>query len=504
MHGLRIGSPGRTSRFGCDDVPAKLRAVQPSFLWYDLETFGRDPRRTRIAQFAALRTDLALRAIEAPISLFCQPADDLLPSPAACLLTGITPQRAEREGVCEAEFAARVHEAMALPGTCVVGYNSLRFDDEFIRCLFYRNFHDPYEREWKHGNTRWDLLDLARLAYAVRPEGIEWPRREDGAPSFRLEDLARANGLLHARAHEALSDVEATVALARLIRTAQPRLFDYFLGFRSKTRAAALLDFARRTPVLHVSGRYPALQRCAALVLPIAPHPTIANRMLVCDLASDPTSLLELSPEEIADRLYTPAADLPEGEQRIGLKEIHLNRCPALIELRHLTEGDLDRLCIDLTRCLAHAERLNACSDLAERVRQVYARRGSRDPADADQSLYDGFADDSDRARFADVRRSSPEVLAANRIVFREPRFDELLFRYRARNWPATLDAAEAERWREYRAARLESDSGLSEYSYETYYAEIDQLRLARGGEPGVTVLLDALQAWGLRLQEAA
>jgi exodeoxyribonuclease I len=478
--------------------------VQPSFLFYDLETFGRDPRRSRIAQFAALRTDLELRPIEPPVSLFCQPADDLLPSPTACLLTGITPQRAEREGVTEAEFASRVHEAMAVPGTCVVGYNSLRFDDEFVRCLFYRNFHDPYEREWKQGNTRWDLLDLARLAYALRPDGIEWPRREDGAPSFRLEDLARANGLVHAQAHEALSDVEATLALAQRIRAAQPRLFDYFLGFRSKSRAAALLDFANRTPVLHVSGRYPARQRCAALVLPIAPHPTIANRMLVCDLAPDPTPLMTLTADEIADRLYTPAADLPEGEVRIGLKEIHLNRCPALIELRHLGETDLDRLCVDLSRCLAHAELLNACGDLADRVRQVYARRGGRDPADADQALYDGLPDDSDRARFADVRRASPDVLAANRIVFREARFNELLFRYRARNWPATLDAAEAERWREYRAGRLAAESGLSEYSFESYYAEIDQLRHARGSEPGVTVLLDALQAWGLRLQEAA
>jgi exodeoxyribonuclease-1 len=477
--------------------------VSETFLWYDLETWGRDPRRTRIAQFAAIRTDAALNPVEEPHSFFCQPADDLLPSPTACLLTGITPQRAEREGVCEAEFAARVHELMAVPGSCVAGYNSLRFDDEFVRCLFYRNFHDPYEREWKHGNTRWDLLDLARLAHALRPEGMQWPLRPDGAPSFRLEDLAAANGIAHGQAHEALSDVEATLGLARRLRAAQPKLFEYFLGFRSKARAAALLDYARRTPVLHVSGMFPAAQRCAGLVLPIAPHPTIGNRILVCDLAPDPEPLLTLAPDEIADRLYTPAADLPEGEVRIALKEIHLNRCPALIELRHLSEADLARLGVDLPRSLAHAERLNACADLAERVRQVYAQRGAREPGDPDQALYSGFPDERDRARFVDVRRATPESLALNRVAFREPRYDELLFRYRARNWPGTLDAEDAERWRTYRALRLETEAGLSEYSYDSYFEEIEQLRQARGEEPCVTVLLDALQAWGLRLREA-
>jgi exodeoxyribonuclease-1 len=478
--------------------------VNPSFLWYDLETFGRDPRRTRIAQFAAIRTDARLQPIGEPLSFFCRPADDLLPSPAACLLTGITPQRAEREGIVEAEFAARVHEEMIRPGTCAVGYNSLRFDDEFVRFLLYRNFHDAYEREWRHGNSRWDLLDLARLAYAMRPEGIRWPMREDGQASFRLEDLARANGLVHERAHDALSDVEATLALARLFRDAQPRLFDYYLGFRNKQRAAALLDYASMTPVLHVSGRFPAARRCAALVLPLAAHPSIANRVLVCDLDPDPQALIDLDPDAIADRLYTPAADLPEGEARVALKEIHLNRCPALIELRHLGDADVERLGLDLERAQAHAARLRSSEGIAEKVRSVYARRGTREPADADQALYDGFPEERDRARLIEVRRASAEVLARNRIEFVQPRYTELLFRYRARNWPETLSAPEHERWEAYRKHRLDVDSGLSEYTFDSYFAEIDALRLARGHEPGIPALLDALQAWGLRLREAA
>jgi exodeoxyribonuclease I len=476
--------------------------VTETFLWYDLETFGRDPRRTRISQFGAIRTDAELRQVEEPVSLFCRPADDLLPSPTACVLTGITPQRADREGVVEAEFTARVHEMLSVPGTCAVGFNSLRFDDEFVRYLLYRNFHDPYEREWRNGNSRWDLLDLARLMYAMRPEGIVWPLRPDGGPSFRLEDLAAANGLQHTRAHDALSDVEATLGLARCLRAAQPRLFDYYLAFRNKRRAASLLDYANGTPLLHISGRYPASKRCAALVLPLAPHPAIANRILVCDLDPDPSPLLTLDADDIADRLYTPTADLPEGEVRVSLKEVHLNRCPALIELRHLTPADVDRLGLDVDRCLAHASRLRDDAGLVEKVRQVYARRGSRDPVDADQALYQGFPDERDRALFAQVRRASPEQLARNRIEFRDARFDELLFRYRARNWPELLDPDEAQRWGAYRALRLETESGLSEYGYETYFEEIDALRRERGNEPGITVILDALAAWGLLLKE--
>ena len=244
----------------------------PTFLWHDYETSGADPRRDRPCQFAALRTNAALELIGEPIELFCAPAPDVLPHPQAALITGITPQQLQRDGVPEAVFAAHVHEAMATPGTCAVGYNSLRFDDEFSRNLFYRNFYEPYAREWENGNSRWDLIDLVRMTYALRPQGIEWPRREDGTPSFRLEDLARANHLQQERAHDALSDVHALIGLARLLRARQPKLFDFYFALRRKQRAFELLDVARHTPVLHVSSRIPSSRGCLAIVVPLAVH----------------------------------------------------------------------------------------------------------------------------------------------------------------------------------------------------------------------------------------
>ena len=473
-----------------------------SFLFYDLETFGADPRTTRIAQYAAIRTDADLEPVEEPTSFFVRPADDLLPSPGATLVTGITPQQALREGVPEAEAFSRIFDEMARPETCTVGYNSLRFDDEFVRHGLFRNFHDPYEREWRGGNCRWDLLDVLRLAHALRPDGLVWPRREDGAPSFRLEHLALANDVRTGEAHEALSDVRALIGIARRLRAAQPKLWEYTLRLRDKRYAAQLLDVVAMTPVLHVSQRYPAARLCAAAVLPLARHPRIDSRVIVFDLDSEPDALLDLPAADIADRLYVPAADLPEGEVRVPLKEVHLNRCPALVAWDHLRAADFTRLVIEPARVEARAARLRAAGPaLAEKVRQVYAAAGERAAADVDAGIYDGFTGDGDKRRFAAVRSTPPEALGLREFGFADPRLPELLFRYRARNWPQTLTPAERTRWDDYRRRRLLTDAGLSELTLPAFRAELAALRGAKAGDGRAQALLDQLDAWGREIE---
>ncbi|HEX7732602.1 MAG TPA: exodeoxyribonuclease I, partial [Rhodanobacter sp.] len=297
-----------------------------TFFWHDYETFGADTRRDRPVQFAGIRTTMELEIVGEPVMFFGRPPRDSLPQPEACLITGITPQQAEREGVNEAEFAARVHEQLAAPGTCGVGYNSLRFDDEVTRQLLYRNFYEPYGREWENGNSRWDLIDLARMCEALRPEGIVWPVREDGTPSFKLEHLAAANHLRQERAHDALSDVHALIELARLIRVRQPRLWDWHYALRRKQRVFELLDVAAMTPLLHVSSRYPSSRHCLALIAPLALHPSRPGEVIVCDLAGDPADWLQLDEDEIADRVFTARADLPEDVERIPLRTVRANR----------------------------------------------------------------------------------------------------------------------------------------------------------------------------------
>lgn len=474
-----------------------------SFLFYDLETFGADWRKSRIAQFAAVRTDAELNQVDEAVSFFVRPADDLLPSPVATMITGITPQRALREGVNEAEAFARIGELMAQPETCTLGWNTLRFDDEFVRYGLFRNFHDAYEREWRGGNSRWDLLDVARLFHALRPGGVAWPQRDDGkGTSFKLEHLALANDVRVGDAHEALSDVFATVGIARKLRAAQPRLWDYALQLRDKRFAARLLDTAAMQPLLHVSQRYPASRFCAAPVLPLARHPHIDSRTIVFDLEGDADALLDLDAAAIADRLYTPTADLPEGVQRIGLKEVHANKCPALVAWQHLREEDFARLCIDRPAVEAAAARLRPhAAMLAEKIRQVFAVQREYATPDVDASLYDGFIGDGDKRRFADVRGTPPELLGQRDFGFRDPRLPELLFRYRARNWPDTLTQPEQERWDDYRRLRLGSDSGLSENTFESYFREIDALRTQHAGSGEKLAQLDQIEAWGRELQ---
>ncbi|WP_313271938.1 exodeoxyribonuclease I [Stenotrophomonas sp.] len=474
-----------------------------SFLFYDLETFGQDPRRTRIAQFAAVRTDANLKVIDEPVSFYVKPADDLLPSPIATLITGITPQHALAEGVSEAEAFARINELMSKPQTCTLGYNTLRFDDEFVRYGLFRNFHDPYEREWRSGNSRWDLLDMLRLVHALRPEGINWPLREDGATSFKLEHLALANDVRQGDAHEALSDVYATIGMARRFRQAQPRMWDYALRLRDKRYVGSLLDVVAMEPVLHISMRYPASRLCAAPVLPLARHPHINNRVIVFDLEGDIEPLLELSVEEITARLYTRAADLPEGQQRIPLKEVHLNKVPALVAWNHLREADFQRLAIDPAAVEAKSEKLRALGpQLAEKARQVFARERVNDgPIDADASLYDGFLAEGDKGLLSKVRTAPPEALAELEQRFRDPRLPELLFRYRARNHPQTLDATARSRWDAYRQQRFNTP-GLAEQTLPEYIAQIAALREEHKDNPDSLALLDALDQWRHSLQD--
>ncbi|TAL87607.1 MAG: exodeoxyribonuclease I [Rhodanobacter sp.] len=472
-----------------------------TFFWHDYETFGADPRRDRPVQFAGIRTTLELEIVGEPVMFYGKPPREMPPHPDACLITGITPQLAEREGVNEAEFAARVHEQLAAPGTCSVGYNSLRFDDEFTRQMLYRNFFEPYGREWQNGNSRWDLIDLVRLCQALRPEGIHWPRREDGSPSFKLEHLAQANQLTQERAHDALSDVHALIDLARLIRVRQPRLWQWYYNLRRKQKAFELLDVIHMTPVVHVSSRYPASRHCLAVIAPLAPHPSRSGEVIVYDLATDPTAWLALDEDEIADRIFTARADLPEGIERIPLRTVRTNRAPALAPLSTLRGADTQRLQLDLPRCLAHRDVLQAVDGLAEKLRRVFQRAADLPPPeDPELALYGGgFLPDADKALLAQVRATPPSQLATHAFPFRDPRYAELLFRYRARNWPETLDADEQLRWEAFREARLTRHTPLTGLALDDYFARLTELRADPRTQHRLP-LLDQLQAWGEEL----
>ncbi|MGD9020279.1 MAG: exodeoxyribonuclease I [Lysobacterales bacterium] len=474
---------------------------EPTFLWHDYETFGTHPRFHRPAQFAALRTSMGLEPVGEPLSWHCQPATDVLPHPLACLVTGITPQLAREKGVSEAEFAARIHAEMMEPGTCAAGYNSIRFDDEFSRNLFYRNLYDPYEREWRNNNSRWDLIDLARMCYALRPDGIEWPEHEPGMPSFRLEDLSAANGIEHTGAHEALADVMATIALARLVRARQPRLFDWALGMRDAQKVLDMLGTAQPEPLLHTSSRFPASRGCTSLVLPITLQPDRPKWVVVFDLATDPEPLIGLDADEVHDRVFTPTRDLPEDVERIALKTIKANAVPMVAPAATLKGMDHKRIGLDVERCYANADKLRAVlPSVRAKVMDVFKPLPAGAETDPDHMIYHGFFPDDDRKLMARIRRTPPAQLATARWPFTDPRLEEMLFRYRARNYPDTLDADEMQRWQAQRKARLETPVDDRLLTPRTYALEIEAAREKHADDRRALALLDQLEAWGAEI----
>ncbi len=476
------------------------------FVWFDFETSGSDPRRDRPLQFAAQTTDAALQPIGDPIEIECAPSADTVFDPFATLITGLDPRRLERDGLSEPEFAAAIAAAFGIPGTCAAGYNSMRFDDEVVRFLFWRNFLDPYRREYADDRSRWDLIDLARMTYALRPEGIEWPQREDGAPSFRLSDLARANGLAHERAHNALSDVHATLALARLIRQRQPRLFDWHLAARDRARNHGLVDIRNGTPLIHVSSRYPAERGCLAMVYPLALLPDRPHALVVFDLQASPDELIDLDADALRDRVFTPRADLPEGVERVPLKIVHLNRCPALAPLRVLDGVDCERIGLDREHCMEHARCIAAAGSLGQKAAAVMrTQSGTSAAGDADTALYDGFVSPRDRRLCEQVAALPAAALAVSSLEFSDPRLNTLLTRYRARNFVHSLDADADDDWTRDVAARLwRGEEGRDLRDYAARVASARSTLAA--GDPGhalLDVLLDRAGEQSRRFPES-
>ncbi len=471
--------------------------------WHDYETFGIDPRYDRPSQFAGIRTDEDLNIIGEPLMIYCKPSKDSLPSPYACLVTGITPQEAEQKGVPEAEFIKQIHDEFAEPNTCGVGFNSLRFDDEFTRFTLFRNFYDAYEREWKNGNSRWDIIDMARLTRALRPEGINWPDNEQGKPSFRLEALTAANNIEHQGAHDALVDVRATIAVAKLIKTAQPKLYDYVYQNRRKQAIGPLLNIQDRTPVIHVSRMYPSEYCGTALVVPLAQDPTNPNGIIVYDLRYAPDALLSEDADTLRKWLFSPRSELPEGIDRPALKTIHINKCPVVVPEKTLNEEAAQRLDIDREQHYQHLQQLNEASDLTEKLKRIFTKPEFEAIEDPDASLYSGgFFSSNDKRKMELIRTADPDALRVLTIPFEDPRLAEMLFRYRARNWPESLTDDEKEQWLQYCQHRLTDESTPQVLTFKRFFETIEQCRENEQSAEQLT-LLEQLENYGQQCQKS-
>jgi exodeoxyribonuclease-1 len=469
-----------------------------SFFWYDLETSGISPREARVMQFAGQRTDMDLQPIGEPVNALVKLSEDILPDPDAVMITGITPQSTSQDGLTEAEFLQFFHEEVATPGTIFVGYNTVRFDDEFMRFMHYRNFYDAYEWGYKDGKSRWDLLDVVRMTRALRPEGIEWPMTDEGKPTNRLELLTKANGLDHEHAHDALNDVLATIAVAGLIKAKQPKLFDWLLNRRDKKAVAAFLE--ANPTFIYSSGTYANEVEKTAVVHLLRPEQGGNHPALVYDLRHDPTEFVSMSPEQLVERLrYNKDPDAPA---RLSVKQLKYNQCPAVSPTGLLSDtGVQERLQVTPEQVSTNLAKLKAAPDF---IAKVIAACDSLDKErktewgksvnDADSALYDGgFFDDNDKRVMSTVRSSDVKRLSELEADFHDMRLNTLLPRYKARNFPSSLSDEERATWERYRYDALLG--GGTESKMAKFARRLGELaETAAGKEHGF--LLEELQLY--------
>ena len=423
-----------------------------SFLWYDLETWGLDAATSFIVSFACQRTNYNLEPIGQPIELICRPPEDCLPDPEAIVVHGISPQRAQEEGIPEYEFARAIHKEFNKANTCVVGFNNIRFDDEFCRYLFYRNLLDPYSHQWRNRNSRWDVLDMFRVCYAFKPDTMKWQNNAQGEVSFALQAMASANDIEVSHAHDALSDVDTTIALAKYVKDRQPDMFDYLFTIRGKKKISEILHDAAGKPMVHVSRMFSVHQGKLSLVVPLAYNKEQRQKLYVFDLNSDSSSLLSLSASELSEVLFTPRDELPEDIVLPMIKTLHLNRCPVLLPAKMLSREVADRLGIDLDYCQENYKVIDDNrQEVALKVQEVYDASEILHPSgDVNVQLYDGLFSDKDRLQMDRVHQIAVEEWGDVNFSSDDERISELWLRLKARYVPEIIDVKEKEHWKAY------------------------------------------------------
>tara|TARA_B100000378_G_C18050276_1_gene413067 strand:+ start:201 stop:1619 length:1419 start_codon:yes stop_codon:yes gene_type:complete len=460
-----------------------------TFFFYDLETSGLNPRQDRIMQFAGQRTTLDFEPIGEPYNILVKLNDDTLPSPDALMVTGITPQQTQAEGYTEAEFARILVNEVFTEDTIVVGFNNIRFDDEFIRALFWRTFNDPYEWAWRDGRSRWDMLDVVRMTRALRPAGIEWPV-VDGKETNRLELLTKLNGIDHFKAHDALSDVEALIAVTKLIKEKQPQLYQHLFKYKDKRHVAELVNLDNKSPFVYVSGRYEAQYHKGTVAFPLTTGRNGA--VVVYDLRYDPTPFIDKTPKELAAMLFAGWQERQADDfVRVPVKELQLNRAPAVAPLGVLEREDgWQRLALSEEIIAKHRTLLLATPSFAENVRTAFESRPEfAKEGDPEGQLYEGFVPDVDKLRIEKVRQATTEQLTDLHPDFVDERLVGLLLHYKARNFPSTLAEDEAHIWEQWRTARIQAQ-------LPAFVKRLQELAAIHAGNKAKEFILQELQLW--------
>lgn len=430
----------------------------PTFLFYDYETFGTHTSLDKPAQFACIRTDMNLNIINNPQYFYCFPSDDYLPDPDSILITHITPQYTQKNGTNEYNFSKKIYNIFKESNTCIIGYNNINFDDEITRNIFYRNFFDPYEWSWRNGNSRWDLINLLRACYALRPSGIKWPKNQLGLPSFKLSDLTQINNIIHLNVHDAVSDVYATIEIAKLIKNKQPKFFNFFFKMRKKNELYKLIDVKKLKPIIYVSSSFGAIRHNISFILPIIWNKNNSNILIAVDLFKDVQKLLNTCKKISFDDFFI------KNLFNLGIIFLYLNRCPILAPIQTIRREDCNRLNFNISLFEKNFDLIKNNNFFIKNIEIIFSREKIvNQSSNVDLNIYNSFFNSHDKNIIKFIRHTEPRSLKNINFIFHDPRLKDLLFRYRARNFWNTLDNYEKKIWLKY-CANILNPLFLQEY----------------------------------------
>jgi exodeoxyribonuclease-1 len=490
-----------------------------TFLFHDYETFGADPRRDRPAQFAAIRTDINFNKVDEPFMIYAKMQEDTLPSPTACMITKITPSEVNEKGIPEIEFIKKINDEMKVPNTCSLGYNTIQFDDEVTRNTLYRNLLDPYEREYKNNCTRWDLIDVVRMTVALFPETLVLGER-DGKPSYKLEELSKANGILHEAAHDALSDVWATIGIAKIIKDKQNKLFNMLFEKRMKNNILEAINTG--LPLIIASSFFGLEKKYVDFILPITENPNNKNEFFCVKLSrskEEIENLINNSSDFIKDLLYSSNDELLEkGKERPGFHVLKINKCPVLLtsnDLKELFDDEdrknlYNRLGFDMNLIIDSYKYVKTKKEEIKKILlDVYKPMKYPDLLDSDIRIYDGFASFKDKKQFnyfhIDLENGKESKhLNAN---FDDSRYKEMVFRAIVRNYPEKLEnmaQSYKDKWYNHCVERLHNKINDSvNYSFDDFFKEIEELKVnEKYKDSSYQNVLEELIQYGLELKE--
>jgi exodeoxyribonuclease-1 len=499
-----------------------------TFLVKDYETFSLNTKESAVSQFAAIRTDENLNEIEEPMNIYCSLSKDVLPSPTAALITGVTPQMIEaykkdrsQEVHNENWFINKISYQLSRASTCTLGYNNLSFDDEVTRNLLYRNFRDPYEREWRNGNSRFDVYPLVIATNVLRPELLKFPDAIDSKtgevsinkrtnkpnPSFRLEELSTANGIIHENAHDALSDVRATIGIIKLIKDKDPEFFNSMFDKRIKNNVKKWLSEREDKPFIYMSPFFGKEDNSLGVMYKIADHPTNSNAIIAYNLRKNPDNLINLGTENLESVLFASKEELLEQNlERIGLQIIKVNQCPMLADLVDIKDRALD-LGLNGAELRENKKKIESnLNQIKEKVTIAYNREFEEE-TNPDRMIYSGgFFDKAEKEEMSRILKAVKNK-ELKEFEFLNPmsnsRLPEMLLRFKGRNFKDQMGVVDFEKWKNYCQNKInKADCGKDNYNLEKYYNEIEELLKVNSNNPKSTDILNALKNYGKSIEK--